>query len=238
VAFKYKWAVGVTTAPRAADTLTATVFALKNVGWDSINVFAEPDSVLSENVKNLCNIVQHKTKKGVNGNWVSGFSYLMEKNADADFILMCQDDTLYAHNLREYLEETCPVDFEGFFTLYTGHRGWKTAGFSNTWLVHRCSMQRGGQFAGALGLVFPNAIQNPPRSSAKLLYAFMQEQNYGPEDRHIDTKLGYWLATKNMPLRYHLPSLCDHTGALCSTLYIPEAIRKAFRFTGNVKDVE
>ena len=92
-------------------------------------------------------------------------------------------------------------------------------------------------------IVIPNAMQDPPKtdppsSSAKLLYAFMQEQNYGPEDRHIDTKLGYWLATKNMPLRYHLPSLCDHTGALCSTLYIPEAIRKAFRFTGNVKDVE
>ena len=85
MAFKYKWAVGVMTAPRAADTLTATVFSLKNVGWDSINVFAEPASVLSENVKNLCNIVQHKTKKGVCGNWVSGFTYLMEKNPDYYF---------------------------------------------------------------------------------------------------------------------------------------------------------
>ena len=40
------WAVGITTAPRPAETLTRTMESLVDAGWDRATIYAEPASPL------------------------------------------------------------------------------------------------------------------------------------------------------------------------------------------------
>ena len=202
------WAVGVTTAPRPAETLTQTLESLARAGWSKQCVFAEPESRLPANATQ---VVQRVERLGAFPNWYLGLAELVLRQPEADAYMMLQDDVELARNLRSYLEQTLwPGHATGVVSVYcpSHYRRRRSVGYH--------AIDEGWNTWGALCYVLP-------RRSARWLLSdpeVLEHRWRGPGDglKNVDSVVGAWCRRAQLNYLIHVPSLVQHTGD-ASTLY-------------------
>lgn len=229
---RFEWAVGMTTAPRRHSTLAESLHTLESAGWESLRLFVEPETELPPEAASLP--VTHRDETlGAFPSWLLGLSELYLRAPRADAYLMCQDDVLFAENIRVYLEETLwPAEEVGVVSLYCpAHYGTNGApGFYvenhgwNTW--------------GALAYVFPNPAVRALLADEQVI----AHRHHGRADgmRNIDSVVGSWCRRSGLPYFVHAPSLSQHTGRT-STLYPRSSARgrrRAARFVSDTAQLE
>lgn len=107
-----KWSVVVTTAPRGRPTLAQCIASIRLNGWEPV-VFAEPGSPDTD-----CLTFTNESRLGVWHNWLKACRWALE-NTEAEFILTVQDDSVFHHECREFVESLEFPEKAGFVSLYT-----------------------------------------------------------------------------------------------------------------------
>ena len=198
------WVVGVTTAPRKVPTLNRCLQSLVQAGWRSHRLFIEP-SLDDESFvdQHFCSL--RSATLGVFPNWYLGLSELYMRSPHADAYLMCQDDALFAREVKPYLEATLwPTSRVGVVSLYcpTHEHIENFAGFHE--------IKRGSAAWGAVAYVFSNpGIRNLLSDQTVL-----NHRHHGPSAglRNIDPVVGSWCQRSKLPYFVHVPSLVQHIG--------------------------
>lgn len=223
-----RWAVMLTTAPRSTDQLTATVASLMQAGWkQELYVYAEPGSTISDVVEKSCKVTVWPERKGVVGNFFAGLESLLSVPADA--YLTCQDDVVFAEGLRSYLQRTFQHrPFAKAFEMYSLYVSpalyrQRLKGQPLGWYALRDRNPLAGALTWAVS----------PSVAARML-TFGRTLVVTPESQHIDSIIGQWIVRDGGCVNFPHPSLVDHTGELCSTLYPPEQGRHAVEFSRRI----
>ena len=195
-------AVGVITAPRPAPTLAETVRSLRRAGFGQcVHVFAEPNSVVPPA---LGLAVRHNPqRRGLFANWLHAARTLIGETT-ADFVLICEDDVLFAPCAAAALEhaiETLPRETWGYASLYTPLanipgdyipvEGWEP-------------LESGAHLWGALAYCFTR------ESLSRLLglpYVLAQS-----ESAHTDQIVSHAMKELSLECHFHFPSLATHAG--------------------------
>ena len=195
-----RWAVGITTAPRPQPTLKRTMASLRAAGWSDFDLFDDAQRV------------------GAWLNWLNGLRDLLDRHADADTLMMVQDDAVFCRGLRTHLDKTlwpdadvalcspyCPTPYK------RAHSGWHEE-------------RRGWYLIGAVCWVLP------PNAARSLLV----DLDGTAAERQIDARVGRWAITSGRSVWYHTPSLVQHTGCGNSALgdKSMNSIRRATDFIG------
>ncbi|HUY36903.1 MAG TPA: hypothetical protein VMV69_29560 [Pirellulales bacterium] len=204
-----RWAVGVTTAPRARPTLDESLDSLHKAGWGRPRLFAEPCTVLPECRRDLP-VSRRDGKLGAFSNWYLGLTELFLREPLADAYLMCQDDAIFAVGARDYLEQNLwPGTEVGVVSIYTPSHWSKAPGvLAESRGFHH--VRHGWESWGALAYVFPN------RSLRALLVdpLFVNHRHHGAAEgqRNIDSVVGAWCESAGLAYYIHMPSLVQHIG--------------------------
>ncbi len=198
------WAVGITTAPRRKPNLGEMLQSLFKAGWETPTVFAEPESDLSQ-VPSSIEVCQRTRTLGAWPNFLLALTELVLREPHADAYFMCQDDAVFCLGLRDYLEqELWPDKRVGVVSLHTPS--------------HQAHENRVGFFPkdvgwgawGAMAFIFPN-------SSARAFLrdpAVINHRNRGMGEglKNVDSVVGNWCRSTQIPFYLHSPSLCEHIG--------------------------
>ncbi len=224
------WAVGVTSAPRKEETLVESLASLKEAGWNEGYLFVEPDTPLAEDHYRV--IVREHTL-GAWPNFYLGLTELYMREPHADAYLMCQDDVLYARDLRNYLEENLwPATSLGVVSLHTAphqDRG-DVDGFFPADL--------GWDAWGAQAYVFSNPSLRALLHDARVL----NHRHRGPREGlcNVDSLVGQWCRDRDLTYYLHTPSLTQHIGDT-STLWKNARIkgrRQAATYCGETRTLD
>ncbi len=200
----HSWSVGVTTAPRQKPTLERMLDSLKRAGWINPRLFVEPDTELPSNAVGLP-VSQRDSELGAFPNWYLGLCELVMRDPRVDAYFLCQDDVVFCHGLRGYLERALwPAERTGIVSAYCASHvsAGKPLGFQ--------ADDRGWDTWGALALVFPNESARAFLTHPSVL----QHRVEGPGDglRNIDSVVGAWCQAVEMPYYIHVPSFAQHIG--------------------------
>jgi hypothetical protein len=223
-----KWAVGVTTAPRAVPTVDWSLDSLIRAGWDSPRVFQDAPVPLSARSADLPATVR-ATAIGAWPNYYLGLIELLLREPDADAFLMVQDDALFydRQDLRSYLEQVLWLsDPPGLVSLYC------SAAYTRP--VHGWHRLESRWVWGALAFIFPAQLARRFVSDPEV---FDHRRGAPPGERaYIDTLIGNWAERHGVPIYFPTPSLVQHIGD-ASTLWGVEQAhgpRRADRFLGDL----
>ncbi|WP_435018737.1 hypothetical protein TA3x_000722 [Tundrisphaera sp. TA3] len=203
-----RWAVGVTTAPRAAPTLAEGLASLAAAGWDRPRLFVDGDVAIPEPFSALPRTV----REPLVGAWPSYYlavAELLMREPEADAYLLVQDDVLFAEGLdvRGYLERVLwPRGCSGIASLFCSRAysqprpGW--ARFRGAWV-------RGAQ-----------AFAFSPESARAFVadLGVVEHRRRGSGLTHIDACIGEWAVRRRMSIYFPTPSLVQHIGEV-STLW-------------------
>ena len=200
----FKWAVGLTTAPRECSTLETSLKSLFRAGWTTPRLFAEPGTRIPQSACSLP-LTQRDSCLGAFPNWYLALTELAMRHPDADAWLLCQDDVLYIEGLRAYLESTLwPSPEAGVVSIYCpshehrpGPPEYRRINSAwNTW--------------GALAYVFSCLGIRRFLSDATVL----EHRFSGPADgkRNIDSVVGQFCHDSGLSYFVHTPSLAQHIG--------------------------
>ena len=200
------WVAGVTTAPRPRPTLERSLLSLASAGWPDANVFAEPGSELPAWLPPH-RLVQRASTLGAWPNWFLALSELVARHPWADAYLICQDDVLYARDLRAYLERTLwPSDRVGVVSLHTAlhqEAPADTRGYFELGSNHVMAW-------GAQAYAIPNA------SARAILRSSIAVNHRHRGARHglcnVDTIVGQCCEEVGLPYLLHSPSPTQHIG--------------------------
>jgi hypothetical protein len=211
-----RWAIGMTTAPRASNTLNRTLRSLRNAGWtERVHLFAEPGArVWATRIMGgpLAVIRRKGPPLGAWPNFFLGLQELYLRQPDADAYLMVQDDVIFCRGLRDYLEDRLwPKGARvGVVSLHTPSHfaAEKSKGFFPADL--------GWTAWGAQALIFPNASARAFLSDSKVV----EHRQKGILDgtKNVDSVVGDWCARTKHHFWMHSPSLTEHIG-VSSTLW-------------------
>ena len=216
------------TAPRKEVTITRSIESLAAAGWKQIQVFAEPDSTLPENVMGIT-VTQRDKTLGAFPNWYLSLTEMYLKSPHADAYLICQDDVLISHQTRPYLENCLwPATEVGVISLYCPsheHRE-EIQGF--------ISITPGWDAWGALAYVFSNPGLREFLSDRIVL----NHRHHGPDKglRNIDSVVGSWCKRRHLPYFVHIPTLAQHIGDT-STIWKNNQVkgrRKAIKYNSHL----
>lgn len=200
----FRWAVGVTTAPRRKPTLEACLSSLVQAGWNQLRLFAEPGTEIPAAFSYLP-VALRDGVLGAFPNWYLSLAELVMRNPHADAYFLCQDDVLLSRGLRAYLEQTLwPAPDVGIVSVYcpSHYAVGQTKGFHIE--------NRGWDSWGALAYIFPN-----PSARAVLTDpAVLNHRHHGPAEglRNIDSLLGSFCRRRRLRYLVHVPSLAQHIG--------------------------
>lgn len=222
------WAVGMTTAPRTQETFSKSIRSLITGGFNRVHVFAEPESPIPDDLRNLPITQREKTLRAW-PNFYYGLIELMDRYPAADAYLMAQDDVEFwtgedGLTLREFLERSLwPSDDVGAVSIYCsaayhkGTAGWYALDRSWVW--------------GAQCFIFPRA------SLAHFLSTTARQWTEAGETHKVDVAVGKWASAHKRPMWYCSPSLCKHIGKTTTVWDKPQALagrRSERRFIGDV----
>lgn len=221
-----RWAVGVTTAPRAQPTLAGCLDNLARAGWTEPRLFVDSSATIPGRYAHLP-ITHREMKLGAWANYYLSLVELLMREPEADAYMLVQDDALFddRHDLRMHLERILwPADPIAAVSLYcpSGYTraepGWSAVDSAWEW--------------GALAFVFP-------RESAKRFVADREVLDHRGDPNtghaHIDDVIGLWARRIGWPIHYPTPSLVQHTGDTSAIWPGARAIglRRADRFVGD-----
>lgn len=222
-----KWAVGVTTSPRARSTLDACLEHLTRAGWESPHLFMDSAVRVSGQFRHLSGTLRSPAI----GAWPNHYLALFEltmRHPDADAFLIMQDDALIydGENVREYLEEAlwpgrqlpivslfCPEPYTA--DCYGWHR------YRKPWVW------------GAQAFIFPREVLQRYLRDRDVCQHRWRSARAGL--KQIDVLLGCWARWRRVPFWVPTPSLVQHIGET-STLWVDGQVsgpRAARLFVGN-----
>lgn len=247
-------------AKREPPAVQKTIDGLRK-SWpeDPITVFQEPDSGV---VAGNCNTVvrpdvwcsdrmpcSEDGAFGNFGNWIQSARDILsvsEKTADA--IMICEDDILIAHGIRDLVEKSLwPSEDCGVASLYcpamSQYRRAK-AGLNKTAIAFREPMMSIGNLVGALALIFPVKVLRQivyHESIESWLGSHAQSKNADtkPWDRKaVDTWIGRTILQLGYTAWHFYPSLVEHAGAASSLGHSGASrVREAMHFVGMNPDL-
>lgn len=211
-----RWAVGMTTAPRAARTLHRTLRSLRKAGWtEHVHLFAETGTRTWAARLIGGPLVAIRRKGPALGAWSNFFLGLQElylRQPDADAYLMVQDDVIFCRDLRAYLEDKLwpKGGRTGVVSLHTPRH---FAPEKNTGFFHS---ELGWKAWGAQALIFSNDSVRAFLSDSKVI----EHRQKGILDgtKNVDSVIGDWCSRTKHHFWMHAPSLAEHVGAT-STLW-------------------
>ena len=226
-----KWCAGVTTAPRAEPTLERSLKSLADAGWPMAHVFAEPQSDLPARLESERRSVRTH-RLGAWPNWLLSLNEMFLREPHADAYLICQDDVLYCHGLRNYLEDRLwPSGRLGVVSLHTAShqdRGDKEGFYA---------VRHGWGAWGAQAYIFPNpAVRALFRNRHVVNH---RHRGLGGGMQNIDSVVGQWCKETTFDYYLHTPSLAQHIGE-ASTLWEHASTtgrRRAATFVGEYTNI-
>jgi hypothetical protein len=207
------WSVGITTAPRAGETLEQCVESLRAAGWQTARIFAEPGAELPASCRHFATTCRDE-RLGAFPNWYLGLAELVMRQPSADAYLMVQDDAVLARGARAYLEQWLwPAATVGVVSLYCPSH------YSQGRATGMHVITEGWLSWGALAYAFPGAAAR----QILLHPSALEHRRRGPHGglRNVDSVVGAWCVETALPYYVHVPSLVQHIGHT-STLY-PDA---------------
>lgn len=220
-----KWMVGVTSAPREPSTLKACVESLGNAGWSEVRLFAEPGTILPGVAADM-KVTWRESTVGAWPNWYLGLAELYMREPRADAYLMVQDDAVFCHDVRKYLESVLwPDKSVGVVSVYCPSMYASAAeGFRRVAI--------GNGLIGALTFIFSNSSVRRMLSDMRVVAHRMSGPTAGL--RYVDRIVGDWALNQQLRVYYHSPSLVSHIGE-SSTVWENAQIegrREAHEFVG------
>jgi hypothetical protein len=195
------------TAPRPARTVDRSLSELRRAGFpQTINVFEEPQT----DVEPLDGIVveTNPERRGLWGNWLHA-ARSMALRTDTPFVLICEDDiqlSACAALALQHAIATCPADDWGYASLYTPFFNVRNRTLSLGWQP----LDLGEQSWGALAYCFSRD------SLRRLLDSEVVRGHAGPRD--TDAVVSLAMRQLGRTCRFHVPSLCAHTGTGISSM--------------------
>lgn len=201
--------IGITTAPRAQETLTATLRQIGKIGADKVVIFAEPfqDIVQYNRITTEFPYDVHPSngRLGCMKNWDRALSYLVE-NTDSNHIGVFQDDILIHAGTKDVLRKTLNGHKPevGFYSLFLAknHSNIVKDKTKKGWI----EAQIGWGWAGACGVIFPRS------SAIKLLENKNYQTHVRTRSQQIDAIIGQTMLQMKLPGFWHYPSLITHIG--------------------------
>lgn len=195
------WVSGITTAPRPQPTLMESIDSLTLAGWTDPIIFADANGKHGSLAGcDGFDVRLRLEKYGVCKNWYDGLSELVEtaKWANADRILICQDDVVYAKNTRRFVESFLTTTTPDIMSLYRS-----SAYPRNPGCISWCSWMCSHQITGILAMVFTVDI-------AKELIRGMS--SVIAEQQQLDHHVSQWMAKNGLRVWLPWPSLAQHIG--------------------------
>jgi hypothetical protein len=198
-----RWAIGVVTAPRKQATLERCLSSMVAAGWESIRIFAEPETDIPEAFRGFP-ITQRDQVCGAWLNWYLGLQELWGRDPNADAYMIAQDDVIFMppdgqRSLREFLEGALwPEENPGFVSLYCSKAynrptyGWHRLHKAWVW--------------GACAMIFPR------ESLINFLATSAMDWTRKQKKRQVDTIVGIWAEKKHKGQWFCYPSLAQHIG--------------------------
>lgn len=198
------------------DYCEQAAFSLRRAGFtESLHCFVEPGAEQHIPNPSRWNITMHQNeqKLGCFKNFRHSLRFLTE-NTNADWILMLQDDCIWRLDGSVKIHEainTPSLQTVGFLSPYTSKAmvpapqqkaslwrdksAWINAKFHNK------------AFWGAVAMLFP-------RDSAMKLESESKRYREHKHHRKLDVVVGNAIRRElEMPIKVHVPSLCDHIGS-------------------------
>lgn len=192
--------IGITTALRRKETLTATAASFKNAGFNKLHLFADKGSIISREAQ-FIKITHRESIFGAWKNWFYALKELREAY-DQEYYGIAQDDILLSKNINQYLYYNTPREADCFSifcpSIYVGLSRWNRQDHmgSKLWMAQT--------------FFFTKAAVDSLLTS--------QEVWRISGDRHIDNRVGLWAKYNDRSVYYHTPSLGQHVG-YASTLW-------------------
>jgi hypothetical protein len=219
------WKVGITTAKRDQSTIERTVASVIAAGWDDITIFADCDC--------LTDLGHPVTNRGFQvgawGNFYLGLTELTMINPTAEYFLMCQDDVVFAKQVRQFCERHEQIIQTGIFSPYCN------TSYSERRGKHQFhELDEGARLWGALAMVFCN----------RLAYQFLgseiarNHRRHGINEglRNVDTVVGIWCQRERVKYFVYVPSLVQHIGITSTLGNADSPNRSAADFVGEECD--
>jgi len=218
-----KWAVGVTTVPKRADSLRRTLTSMKAAGFDKYWLFYDGDApevlVAGLGPHGSLGYTCRSSPARVHGNWVLALSELWIRNWEATRFMVVQDDVVFCRGVREYLDAT-PWAARSYLNLYTNPRNAEHLGKREGWSPSN------GEGLGALALVFDRQAVMQLLTSHHMLMRPVPDEEALHKVGLEAIRKGEWYrgqsvvdggivtAMKQVGYheRVHNPSLVQHTG--------------------------
>jgi len=200
------WCVGITTIPTREDYFHKTVDSLASAGWRNPLVFRDDPPA-----------------RGIWKNWHRALSEMTIREPNADAYLIVQDDVVFSHCVRQYLEASLwPPGRVGLCSIYTP----ATYDTGNGWFI----TNRGENLWGACAWVFP------PDVAKELLHAKVIAE--WDRKRNVEMAIGTWAQNEHRLVYYHTPSLAQHVGeeSTISPTWKANGSRKSDSFRGEEFD--
>jgi glycosyltransferase involved in cell wall biosynthesis len=225
---RFRWAIGLLTAPRPIPTIDRALLSLAAGGFSSVHIFAEPGSWIPDQFAHLPRTV-HGRPLGNLGNFYTSLASLLMLEPGADCYAIFQDDIEVAQGLRSWCDGEFWPEGSGLVSLYTcgvdyaQEPGWR--------ILHRGMCHT----FGAQAFVFGRDVLKEFLTDGRLLE--LREEGFRAGD---DAALGEWATRRGIGIAYHTPSLVSHVGATSSIVADghgtagPLSVTRAVRSVGDV----
>lgn len=219
----WRWAVGVTTAPRAVPTLERCLVSLALAGWDHPRIFAEPDASVPRELP----VTRRASKMGAWPNWYLALAELVLLDPLADCYFMAQDDVIFCRYVREFVEQDLWTDKQtGVVSLYCPsiyHRRQRLPNYG----PHEVA--EGFGLVGALTYLFPASAARALLQDTQVVEHRLKGRRHGL--CNIDAVVGRWAEQTGRKVMYYAPALAAHIGDTSSIW--PNQPARASRVNGN-----
>jgi GT2 family glycosyltransferase len=206
----FRWACGMTTAPRPVPTLSRSIDSLRTAGFGPFHLFAEPGTTLA-NLPADTTVHRRPQRLGVWQNLVQSLRDLLALHPEADTIALFQDDVVSLRDVREWLEhDLWPSPRTGCVSIYSPDwHGYEAAG------VEAVRRIRGTQIMGACGLIFPrHAVERILAHPLSTTWRGCYDKNQFVENpvhrKASDTFVGHVLSELGLEKFAYSPSLLQH----------------------------
>ena len=218
------WAVGITTAPRDQETLTACLESVADAGWDHPRLFVD-GQVSERSIPGDLPVTHRDPQIGAWPSWYLSLAELVMRHPGADVYMIIQDDVVfYRHSgLRDYLENLLWPDPKlGIVSLYCSRAysekepGWKRLEEPLVW--------------GAQALLFSPESALDFLSNPYVIRHRLTENGL----TGIDSLIGRWAEANDVPIYVPNPSLVQHIGHVSSIWSDSKTygFRRAAQFAG------
>jgi hypothetical protein len=196
-------AIGMITCPRPGIDVHESINQLRRGGFrETVHLFCEPGT---PELRPLPNVIIHRNpvRLGVVGNWSHCLQWLVE-HTSADFLMVCEDDVIYATGARTALDSDLEAAKDvGYWSLYTAQRDAFLTEGRRGWIA----WNRGHDNWGTLSMCFP-------RSSAERVIVYPALKTEDQLEGHTDFVVAQCFLDAGIACWYHNPSLADHVGRI------------------------